>query len=110
MGKFYDISNRMDNTKSTVKIDADHEFKINTHKAVGLEINSLYKDESLDSFEKLDKTIKVALGEKAFEYIESLELNMSSYEAIVNVIMAALNGSELEEIEKVAEEEKNKKK
>ncbi|AGK95632.1 hypothetical protein [Clostridium pasteurianum] len=109
MGKFYDISNRMDNTKSEVKIDDEHIFKINTHKAVGLQLTDISKDESLNDYERVDKIIKIGLGEEAFNYIESLNLNMSSYKPIINTIIAALNGVEIEEIEK-AEEDQNKKK
>ena len=109
MGRFYNIAGRMDNSKSDVKIDEDHIFKINTNKAVGLEIDSIYKDDNLGNFEKMDQVIKAALGKEAFEYIESLELNIPSYAVIVNAIMAALSDSELEEIEKAAKEENKKK-
>lgn len=110
MGKFYDIAGRMDNSKSDVKIDEDHVFKINTDKAVGLRIDSIYKDENLGNFEKMDQVIKVALGKDAFEYIETLGLNIPSYTVIVNAIMAALSDSELEEVEEAAKKEQNKKK
>lgn len=107
MGKFYDISGRMDNSKSEVRIDENHIFKINTDKAVGLKIDSIHKNKELGDFEKIDQVIKVALGKEAFEYIESLKLNIPSYTVIVNAIMAALSGSELEEIEEAAKEAGN---
>lgn len=57
------------------------------------------KDEELSEIEGMDKIIKVALGEKAYKYIESLELTFPSYAVIVNLIMAAIGDVSLEEIE-----------
>lgn len=110
MGRFYDISNRMDNSKADLKIDDEHIFKINRHMAVGLKINDIYKDDKLSEKERLEQTIKLALGKEAYEYIESLNLNQPSYEAIINVIMAAIGDITLEQLEEEGKKEKNKKK
>ncbi|MDF2804130.1 MAG: hypothetical protein K0S61_4033 [Anaerocolumna sp.] len=109
MGRYYDIAGRMDNSKSEVKIDEEHVFKINVDKSVGLKIDSIYKDDNLGNFEKMDQVIQVALGKEAFEYIETLKLNIPSYTVIVNAIMAALSDSDIEEVEKAAKEENKKK-
>jgi hypothetical protein len=109
MGRLYDISNRLDNSKPEVKIDKEHTFKINTHKAVGLKIDDLYKDKEVGNFEKMDQVIKIALGDQAFDYIESLKLTIPNYTTIINVIMAAIGGTSLEEVEKEAKEQNKKK-
>lgn len=111
MGKAYNIIDKLDNSKSTVKIDADHEFKINTHMAAGLKINDIAKNEEINDYERINQIIQVGLGKEAYEYIDSLQLNIPSYTPIVNAIVAALNGLEIEEIEEAdKKEEENKKK
>lgn len=110
MGKFYDIRNKLDNTKSSVQIDDEHVYKINASKAAGMAINSLNKNKDLDEFQKIDKIIKISLGEEALKYIDSLKLDIPNYTPIVNTIMAALNGKELEEIEEMSKEAENKAK
>lgn len=110
MGKFYDISGKMDFSKSTVKIDDDHIYTINASRAAGVALTSLDKNKDLDEFTKIDKIIKIGLGEDALEYINSLEFDIPNYTPIVNAIMAALNGKDIEEIEELTKEAENKSK
>ena len=113
MAKVYDIMNKLVNVKPTVKIDEDHEYKINNTKNNAIYIQSLVKenkkkdDKKQDEMELINKIIKASLGKEAFEYIDSKgdEWSMSAYNAIINVIMAAISNIELEEIEEMSEKE-----
>lgn len=113
MAKVYDIMNKLVNVKPTVKIDEDHEYKINNTKNNAIYIQSLVKenkkkdDKKQDEMELINKIIKASLGKEAFEYIDSKgdEWSMSAYNAIINVIMAAISNVELEEIKEMSEKE-----
>lgn len=108
MSRVYDIVSRLENgnQKPQIKVDAEHEFTINNSKAAALTIMSIEKDKKLNDVEKIDKLILVALGKEASEYIEKLELSMSSYTVIVNAIMAAIADVSLEEMEEEAKKQK----
>lgn len=109
MAKVYNIMNKMVNVKPTVKIDEEHEYKINNTKNNAIYIQSLAKgnDKNYDEMEFMNKIIKASLGQEAFEYIDSKgeEWSMEQYEAILNVIMAAVSNVELEEIEELSKKE-----
>lgn len=113
MAKVYDIMNKLVNVKPTVKIDEDHEYKINNTKNNAIYIQSLVKEDkkkekkNKDEMELINKIIKASLGQEAFEYIDSKgdEWSMAAYNAIINVIMAAISNVELEEIEEMSEKE-----
>lgn len=109
MAKVYNIMNKMVNAKPTVKIDEDHEYKINNTKNNAIYIQSLAKDNDKkdDEMEFMNKIIKASLGQEAFEYIDSKgdEWSMAQYEAIINAIMAAVSNVELEEIEELSKKE-----
>lgn len=110
MARVYDIISRLENgnQKPVVKIDADHEFKINNSKAAAFKIMALTDDEKMKEDERLEGIIKVGLGKEAFEYIESRKLSMPSYTLIINTIMAAIGDVELEEIEEEAKKGRKK--
>lgn len=113
MAKVYNIMDKMVNVKPTVKIDEDHEYKINNTKNNAIYIQSLAKgndkkgDKNYDEMEFMNKIIKASLGQEAFEYIDSKgeEWSMAQYEAILNVIMAAVSNVELEDIEELSKKE-----
>lgn len=102
MARVYDIISRLENgnQKPVVKIDADHEFKINNSKAAAFRMMALSEDNKIKEDERIEKIIKVGLGEEAFKYIESLDLSMPNYNLIINTIMAAIGDVDLEEMEK----------
>lgn len=106
MARTYNLAERLmqANQKPTVRIDKDHEYKINNTTPAALMIEQISKDETLGQFEGLQKIIGVALGNEAAEYVESLSLTMPAYTMIVNTIMASIADLSLEEIEAAAEE------
>ena len=109
MARVYDIISILENgnQKPVVKIDAEHEFKINNSKAAAFRIMALSNDENIKEKERLEGVIIIGLGKDAFEYIESLDLSMPNYNLIISAIMAAIGDVEIEEIE---EESKKAKK
>ena len=114
MAKVYNIMDRLVNVKPTIKIDEDHEYKINNSKNNAVYIQSLFsnnkknKGKEIDEFEVLDKIIKASLGKEAFEYIESLDLSLEGYTTIVEAVMAGIQNVELEEIEKEGKKAKER--
>lgn len=110
MARVYDIINKLKNTKPTVKIDEEHEFNINTSKNTAIFIKSLAEDEKMDEFKKIDSIMESALGKEAFDYIESLDLEMPAYNTIINVIMAAISDKDLEEMEELQNRNPRKRK
>ena len=110
MARVYDIISRLENgnQKPVVKIDADHEFKINNSKAAAFRIMALMNDDNAKELENLEEIIKIGLGKEAFEYIETLNLSMPNYNLIINAIMAAIGDVDIEEIEAEAKKEKKK--
>lgn len=110
MARVYDIISRLENgnQKPVVKIDTDHEFKINNSKATAFKLMALMDDNKVKESERLEDIIKIGLGKEAFEYIESLGLSMPSYNLIINAIMAAIGDVDIEEIEAEAKKEKKK--
>lgn len=110
MARVYDIVEKIKNgnERPTVRIDNDHVYTIQTSKNTALFIKALTEDKKVDDFEKLDKTIEAGLGKEALEYINSLDLPMTAFSTIVNVIMAAIGDISLEEVEKAAAEEVKK--
>ncbi|WP_338627561.1 hypothetical protein QJR52_06585 [Clostridium baratii] len=113
MAKVYNIMDKLVNVKPIVKIDEDHEYKINNTKNNAVFIQSLVKknkqdkekNEEVDEIKLIEKIIKASLGKEAFDYIESLDLSMEGYNTIVNTIMAGISNSELEEIEEIGKKE-----
>lgn len=108
MARQYDIAKKLmeRNQKPTVSIDDDHVYKINNTAPAAMMIEALGKDKGLGEFEILNKIITIALGKEAASYIESQELTMPAYTTIINVIMAAISDTSLEEMEEMAEDDR----
>lgn len=104
MGQFIDLSNRLTNDVATIKIDEKHIYPVNRSKNAGILIQQLAKDDKLDSFERLDKTIEIGLGKEALKYINSLNLTVTQYIDIGIAIAATINEVPFEEMKKKAKE------
>lgn len=108
MAKVYNIMNKLTNERPILEIDEDHQYKINNSKNNAIYIQSLVKNKDKqqgNEIELLDKIIKSSLPKEAFEYIESLELSLDSYNTIVKAIMAAISNLELDEVDKLSKKE-----
>lgn len=110
MGRAYDIAQKIKdgNKKSTVKIDDEHEFEINTSKNTAIFIKATSEDKKIDDFERIDTIIESALGKEALEYINSQKYQMGILNTIVNVIIAAIADMSLEEMEELSKKEARK--
>lgn len=109
MARKYDIIERLKakNERPFVMLDEEHRYSINTSKTTVMAILALAEENNngtvQDDMKLSDKIIKLALGDRAFDYIETLDLTMEAYSLIINAILAAINGSEIEDIEKQTE-------
>lgn len=111
MAQIYNIMDRLTNDKPVIRIDKDHEYKVNNSKNQAIFIKQLSEDAKIDDFERMDKIIEASLGKEAIDYINTLDLSVKAYSTVINAIMAAISEISLEEVEKVAEQEmKNLKK
>lgn len=106
MARQYDIAKKLSerNQKPTVSIDEEHVYKINNTAPAAMMIEALQKDSEEGEFEMLEKIITISLGQEAAEYIKAQEFTMPAYTTIVNVIMAALADTSLEEVEEMTQE------
>ena len=109
MSRVYNIVDKITNgnVKPTIKIDEEHEFKINNSFPAAVAIKAYSEDKELDDMDRITKILGVALNKDAMKYIEKLELAMPLYTTIINVIMAAISDMTLEEIEQVGKDKKN---
>lgn len=116
MGRKYDIVNKINagTQRPILVVDLDHEFKINTSRAAVLSIMALVEDQNredtsyTESFETTDKILKIALGEEACGYIETLDLDFNTYMGLSTVIMAAIQDEDLEKVEEEVAEQAGK--
>lgn len=108
MGKVYDIISKLTNNKPIIRLAEDKEFEVNNSKNSAILIKQITEDPKIDDIERMDKIIEAGLGKEALDYINSLDLSMNAYGAIINSIMAALNDMDLEEVEKLSEAEMKK--
>lgn len=101
MGRVYDIVDRIANAnqKPVLKLDAEHEYKINNSFPASIAIKAYSEDKKLDDMERIEKVLGVALSKEANEYITSQEYPMPVYITIINTIMASIADMSLEDIE-----------
>lgn len=104
MAKCYDIVERLKakNAKPSIKLDEEHIFTVNNSKNIMLEIMAMANDaknsEGTEAqIEMVDKVIRLTLGSKAFDYIQSLDLSADAYMYLMEAIVAAMNGTDIEE-------------
>jgi len=121
MGRTYDLIERLKsrNERPMVILDEDHKYPINTSKTNVLCIMAYIrkvekqeneaKGDDTDVDERMtDQLIKMAIGEKALEYINSQNYTLAAVSDIVEVIMAAIKDEDVsfEENEKESKKEK----
>lgn len=112
MARKYDIIARLKakNEKPYVMIDEEHCYNINTSKtnvmAIMLKYEEYEKKPDTESFGLIDEVIKMALGEQALEYINSMDLTVAATSDIVSAIMAGISDIDIEEIDKQGKKQK----
>ena len=94
-----DISKKLSNDKPVIKIAEGKEYKINNSKNTMLLINQEMQNNK-NELEAMDKAVKLALGQSAFEEIENMELSFADYKVLFIGIMAGDSDQSYEEVEK----------
>lgn len=94
-----DISKKLSNDKPVIKIAEGNEYKINNSKNTMLLINQEMQNNK-NELEAMDKAVKLALGQSAFEEIENMELSFADYKVLFIGIMAGVSDQSYEEVEK----------
>lgn len=94
-----DISKKLSNDKPVIKIAEGKEYKINNSKNIMLLINQEMQNNK-NELEAMDKAVKLALGQSAFEEIENMELSFADYKVLFIGIMAGVSDQSYEEVEK----------
>lgn len=105
MAKTYDIVNRLTNERPKIKLAKGKEYEVNTSKNAAIVLKALAEDDKMDEFERMDKIVELALGKKALDQIESMNLTVASYTVIISAIMAAVSDKELSEVEEEVEKQ-----
>ena len=91
-----DISKKLSNDKPVIKIAEGKEYKINNSKNTMLLINQEMQNNK-NELEAMDKAVKLALGQSAFEEIENMELSFADYKVL---FIAGVSDQSYEEVEK----------
>ena len=94
-----DISKKLSNDKPVIKIAEGKEYKINNSKNTMLLINQEMQNNKTE-LAAMDKVVKLALGQTAFQEIESMELSFADYKVLFIGIMAGVSDQSYEEVEK----------
>lgn len=99
MGKIIDISSKIKNEPTFLHIAEGMSYKVDDSKNTVIRVMQAWEDESVDEMNKIDKTIEIILGEKAYKEINDLNLSINDYKVIAMAIMATISGQTLEEFE-----------
>ena len=83
-----DISKKLSNDKPVIKVAEGKEYNINNSK------------NNKNELAAMDKVVKLALGQNAFQEIESMELSFADYKVLFIGIMAGVSDQSYEEVEK----------
>ena len=110
MAKVYDIVSRLKNEKPQIRITEDKIFTVYNSKNSVILMKGIAEDNKIDETQKIDMIIEAGLGKEALDLVDSLELPTKQLAIIVSAIMAAISEVELEEMEKLADEEVKKTK
>lgn len=100
MARDYNIIERLKrrNEKPTITLDEEHKFPINTKKTNVLCMMAYIKKMDKTNHEQddkmVDEIIRMALGEKALNYINEQDYTYAVIQDIVDVIMAAIADEE----------------
>ena len=95
-----DISKKLSNDKPVIKVAEGKEYKINNSKNTMLLINQEMQNNK-NELAAMDKVVKLALGQNAFQEIESMELSFADYKVLFIGIMAGVSDQSYEEVEKI---------
>lgn len=102
MAKIYSIQERLQGGKPLLELADGVSFPINNSLAAAVAIKAAAEEKGLDDIARLEKIATIAFGADAVKDLQKRELALPDWLVIVNVIMAALQGQELEDVEQPA--------
>ena len=108
MVKVYDIVNRLQNEKPQIRLTAEHIFTVRNSKNSAILMKGISEDKDLDDIKKIDMIIETGLGKEALAVVDKMDLSIGELTVIVNAIMAAISDVDLDEMEKLANDEVKK--
>ena len=92
--------NNIERVEKTITI-GDRVLKVNDSKNTMLRIMASQKGadqkDVTASMELMDNALKLILGTEGYEYVESLELPIATYNSLFEVIMNIINDKDMEE-------------
>ena len=100
MSKIIDISHKLTNEKSMLKLSDTIQYEIDDRKNTVLVLNQKLAKSDLNDLKVIDEIIRITLGDKAAKEIDKMNLRLSEYQSIVIAIMATISGMEFEEAER----------
>lgn len=95
-----DISKHLEDTVKLLKIgpNKDDVLEVDDDKNTVLKIQEILNKENTN--EGIEKALKLAVGEKGFEKINSMKISYTDYQNIFIGVMAAISAKTFEETEK----------
>jgi hypothetical protein len=99
MGKIIDISSKIKNEPTFLHIAENMSYKVDDSKNTVIKVMAVWDNDELGDMDKIDKTIEMILGKKAFKEINDLNLSINDYKTVSMAIMATITGQSLEEFE-----------
>lgn len=97
--KNYDIVARLQakNQRPTIKITDDLEVKVNTSATAGLLMRALSEDGTDFDLEKIEKMLKITLGDTATQKVLELDLTIEALSLLLEAISSSFMGEDLPE-------------
>lgn len=105
MGKLYTIDGKYLTDTPEIRI-GDKVYAVDDRKKTVEKIMGISQSTEND-FAKMDKIIKLALGESAYKELDAMNLSFSAYQKLLETVMAAVTGEEPETIEARFQEAKS---
>lgn len=101
----FDISSKLGNEKSVIKIAEGKEYEVDTSADKFIEVQEKYLKDNA-SIKDIYEVIRALLGEKALNEIKEMKISVSGLKNLLIAITAIINEESPEEMEKRFQESK----
>lgn len=92
MAHIIDISHKMDNEPKYIKLNEKQTYKVDDRKNTAFKVMALWDGSGKTEAEAIDGTIKLILGKKAFDEINSSDITIEQYRAVAMAVLASISG------------------
>ena len=99
MGKILDISSKLTNEPVFLHLGDGKDYKVDDSKNTVFKIMEMWDNDDVSEMKKLEKTVEIALGNKAYKEIEAMKLSMPNFRTVAMAVMATISGQSFEEFE-----------